>query len=144
MKFKTRFTPSTGEGFEFKEPSLTKSEFANDCDINTIVSRFRERGIDPDRDLPGVQFRDDFVDSPEVDLHSALNALNDVSDAFDELPASERAKFDNDYMAWFDSLQVKPQEEVPSSPENQGSVGEKVTAGTGTSLDVTVPADTNN
>lgn len=72
--------------------SLTKQSFAEECDINTIVHRFGLSG-----ELPtGVRMPTyaDFADVP--DYHTAMNALAAANEAFEQMPAVVRARFNND------------------------------------------------
>lgn len=74
------------------EPSMTKQEFAEECDINTIVRRFGLLG-----ELP-TSFRmpayDDYTGVN--DYHTALNIVRQAGENFMELPAELRARFGND------------------------------------------------
>lgn len=79
-------------GLVCDDPTRTQQQFAEESDINTIVRRFGLTG-----ELPSqvrVPMEGDFVDV--VDYQSALNAVIAADDAFMELPAAVRARFDND------------------------------------------------
>jgi len=74
-------------------PSKTVQADAADSDINNIVARF---GLTAE--LPyGVQVPEyaDYSDIPN-DYHAAMMYINDSDDAFMQLPADHRARFDND------------------------------------------------
>lgn len=75
-------------------PSMTREEFAEECDINTIMERYdSQKGWPlPPRDQEPIYY--DFVGMP--DLQSALHSLNEASEAFMTLPAKVRKEFDND------------------------------------------------
>lgn len=74
------------------DESKTKQSFAEECDINTIVRRFHLTGELPTNvRMPTYQ---DFVGV--FDFHSAMNAIVQASEAFDEMPAEVRARFHNE------------------------------------------------
>lgn len=78
------------------EPSLTLQQAAAECDINLIVARYAKTGSwTSDVSLPSV--RPSFGDFSNVgDFMSAQNAVLAAQEAFDELPAKLRKRFDND------------------------------------------------
>ena len=79
-------------GLTCVEPSLTKQAFAEEADINVIVQRFGITGVLPENPLPP-----NYGDFTGVsDYHSAMNAVAQAHEAFDALPATLRAKFEND------------------------------------------------
>lgn len=75
------------------EPSMTRQEFAEECDINTIMAQYEKHGVinHYNRQAPAYL---DLTDVP--DLASALRVLNDADAAFMTLSARLRAEFDND------------------------------------------------
>lgn len=82
-------------------PSRTKQEFTKEVDINNIMKRFEMSGYDPTV-LPvtkRVPLAGDFTQFPES-YHAALNFVNQAHDAFMELPAELRARFENDPQQW--------------------------------------------
>lgn len=76
------------------EPSLTRQEFAAECDINSLMSQFEKTGILPTNLATQPPRYLDVSDVP--DLPTALNMLNDATAAFMALPAIVRRDFDND------------------------------------------------
>lgn len=78
--------------------SLTRQEFAEECDVNAIVARFEKTGggwpFVPNNHVPHYV---DFTAVPS-DLQSAMSILNESNEAFMRLPASVRKDFDNDPM----------------------------------------------
>lgn len=70
---------------------ITQQQFAEECDINTIVKRFGLTG-----ELPG-DFRapvsGDFTDV--TDYKSAMDAVTAAQSEFMRMPASLRARFEN-------------------------------------------------
>jgi len=74
-------------------PSITKQEFADESDINTIMARYQVTGTVPQN--PDRQpFYVDAVDIP--DYMEAQNILIGARDSFAALPAKVRREFDND------------------------------------------------
>lgn len=79
-------------GFVSSEPTMAQQQFKDECDINTILERFAITGVLPENPLP--PHYGDF--SGIGDYHSALNRVIAAQDAFDALPATIRARFEND------------------------------------------------
>lgn len=75
------------------EPSLAQQNFAEEADINTIVNRYLRTGEMPEYSQAGWGV--DITGLP-ADYHAMLNALNAADDAFMQLPANVRARFNND------------------------------------------------
>lgn len=73
-------------------PSLTVQSMAEDTDLNVIMRRFGVTGQMPDN--PRLPVYGDFTGI--TDYKSALMAVMDASEHFMELPATVRARFDND------------------------------------------------
>lgn len=70
----------------------TKQEMAADCDINTIMGRWLERGIAPGLNSTQASYGDF---SSAEDLHSSINRVMEAQDQFDRLPAEVRKACDN-------------------------------------------------
>jgi len=77
-------------------PSLTRQEFVEECDVNNILTRFKQTG---DVNLLNLTERKamygDFTGLPDS-YHSALNYVKGAEQAFLTIPADVRARFDND------------------------------------------------
>lgn len=74
-------------------PSLTIQSEADACDINKIMAQWAKTGLLPHVNrFPGSY--GDFSDAS--DYQTALNRVIEAQDAFMELPAAIRTKFDND------------------------------------------------
>lgn len=71
---------------------MTKQSFKDETDINVIVERFGITGELPN-DVRAPQYQDF---TSVYDYHSALNAIAQAREAFDQMPAQVRAKFHND------------------------------------------------
>lgn len=74
-------------------PSLTRQEFAVDCDINTLMAKYEKTGVI--NHFNNAQPR--YIDLAETpNLQEALTTLADAQTAFMRLPAATRREFDND------------------------------------------------
>lgn len=77
-------------------PSMTKQEFADECDINVLMRRFQSTG-----DISVLNFTTrrpmsgDFTSAPES-YHEALNFVTDTKNEFMKLNADIRSRFHND------------------------------------------------
>lgn len=80
-------------GVSFKQPSLAKQAFKDECDINNIMKRFERDGILNHFNQYGGQYGD-FTDAP--DYHDAMNKITAANEMFLTLPAAIRARFSND------------------------------------------------
>jgi phage internal scaffolding protein len=74
------------------EESRTQQQFAEECDINTIVKRFGLTGELPENFR--VPQSGDFTNIG--DFHSAMNAVRSAEEAFMDMPAELRARFGYD------------------------------------------------
>lgn len=75
-----------------------KQSFKEECDINTIVERF---GLG--YELPENTRIPQYGDFSDItDFHTAMNATAKAREAFDQLPAEIRSKFNNDPGAYVD------------------------------------------
>lgn len=75
-----------------EEEGKTQQSFAEEVDINTIVKRYGLTGEMPMN--MRVPLAGDFTEV--TDFHSAMNMVIAAQEAFDQLPASMRARFHND------------------------------------------------
>lgn len=80
-------------GLVCEEETRTQQQFAEECDINTIVRRFGLTGELP-QDVK-VPLEGDYIDAV-TDYQSALNMVIKADDSFMEMPADVRARFNND------------------------------------------------
>lgn len=76
------------------EPSMTRQEFADECDLNQIMKRYEGQDIGAimRRDTPPVYI--DFEGVPD-NLMDYLQMQKDAENAFMTLPAVVRKEFDN-------------------------------------------------
>lgn len=76
-------------------PSLTRQEFAEECDINTIMARYNAHVIGGPGNLSPVEpMYVDFAEMPQ-DLMGYLEFMQNAENAFMSLPAIVRKEFDN-------------------------------------------------
>ncbi|QCQ84684.1 internal scaffolding protein [Blackfly microvirus SF02] len=74
-------------------PSLTRQEFADDCDINNLMAQYEKTGVINHFNNGEPRYYD-FEEMP--DLQNSLHILKDATTAFMSLPAHVRKEFDND------------------------------------------------
>lgn len=80
------------------EHSMTDEQFAEECDINCILKRYKITGQLPIRDGTPV-----FADVSEIGDYSAvMSKIKRANDYFDELPSDIRARFGNDQRAFYE------------------------------------------
>jgi phage internal scaffolding protein len=114
----------------FKNKSLTKQSFKNECDINNIMKQYSNTGT-----FPNVNQREPIYDDFEnnLDYHAAFNFVMDAQKSFYNLPSKLRSEFDNDPAKFLlftndpenipkmKELGILPQEQVltlpPEAPE---------------------------
>ncbi|UDN67678.1 internal scaffolding protein [robinz microvirus RP_93] len=81
-----------------REPSLTRQEFAEECDINTLMKRYDAHVIGGPGNLPPVEpMYVDFAEMPQ-DLMGYLKFMEEAEASFMRLPAVVRKEFDNSAM----------------------------------------------
>ncbi|UDN67776.1 internal scaffolding protein [robinz microvirus RP_115] len=78
----------------FDEPSRTRQEFADECDINVLMRKFEATGIVSHVDSRTPMYLD--VSDGVLPLAEALDVVRAADAAFMSLPARVRAEFDND------------------------------------------------
>ena len=82
-------------------PSLTRQEFAEDCDINVLMKRFENRDIGAIMRSATEPMYVDFTEMP-TDLMGYMQLMSDAEKAFMTLPATVRREFDNDPIGFVD------------------------------------------
>ena len=98
------YVPHADVSISAFDTSYTRQEFADECDINTIMKRYESAAI-PSHVNPREPMYLDLTDVP--DFQTALDRLRDADAAFMTLPATVRREFDND-PATFMEFAVKP------------------------------------
>lgn len=81
----------TGLSFEGTE-TMAQQQFKDECDINTIVKRFGLTGELPN----GINMPQSGDFTNVTDFHTAMNLVKQAEDAFLQIPADIRARFDHD------------------------------------------------
>lgn len=85
--------PHTGEVTQ--PPSLTKQEFARECDVNNVIKQYRTSGMLTHVNAKAAQGA--FEDLPDsVDFQESLHVIMTAERAFMELPAKVRDRFGQD------------------------------------------------
>jgi phage internal scaffolding protein len=83
---------SNESGLHCEDASLAQQHFKEECDINTILQKFNISGL-----LPETPLSPRYGDFTGIgDYHTALNRVIAAQDEFDGLPATIRARFNND------------------------------------------------
>lgn len=85
--------------FNTEGASLTRQEFAEECDINALMARYEKTGVISHVARGEPQYLD-LSDVP--DLATAMSVVHAAEAAFMSLPAGVRATFDNDPMRFID------------------------------------------
>lgn len=75
-------------------PSLTRQEFADECDINVIMATYERSGALPPINSAVAQYVD--LTAIPADYQTALDLLKEAETAFMSLPATVRREFEND------------------------------------------------
>lgn len=111
------------------EPSMTIQAPAVDCDINVLMDRM---GVTNAR-IPAVDISSDVFDYSDVpDLRTVLDRVRAAEDAFAEMPARIRSRFNNDPVAFLEFMQTDGNQDEavalgivqrkPSADKAEGSV----------------------
>lgn len=89
---------------DFPDPSMVKKSFAKDADINNVVRKYISQNVPFPTD-PKLVFGDF---SKTSHLSDAFDLVGRAMDAFDELPAKVREKFENDPQRFLHALEKNP------------------------------------
>lgn len=83
---------SNESGLACQEPTLAQQQFKDECDINNILRQFNVTGL-----LPEAPLSPRYGDFTGIsDYHTAMNRVIAAEEEFASLPATIRARFDND------------------------------------------------
>lgn len=97
------FEPHNEKGLDCsKDPKIVEASHAEDCDINVLLARYEKTGQFPETPANIDQAFGDFSNIP--DLQGVMEAAQQAEEAFMELPAKVRAKFDHDPAKLWDYL----------------------------------------
>lgn len=93
MKFQSAYSEPVRESdLVCLDPSLAQQSFKDDADINVLLERFKVTGM-----MPQGVIMPTYGDFTGIsDYRTAVDAIKKASDAFMELPANIRSRFDND------------------------------------------------
>lgn len=128
---------SESTGLKCEDASLTVQADAEEADINVLVKRFGLTGTMPV--LERVPLNADFVGN--ISYQDALNALRAADEAFMELPAEVRQRFNHDAGAFVDFVSdEKNREEVRKMGFLSEEAEARLSAGTVTTREGTVQA----
>ena len=92
-------------GFDTEGPSLTRQEFAEECDVNALMARYEKTGMQ----IPSHMSREpQYLDLSDVpDLHTAMNVMREAEAAFMQLPGHIRLEFSNDAVKFVEFAEDK-------------------------------------
>ena len=87
------------------EPSFTRQEFKDECDINVLMATYEKTGM-----LPAFNPKSpDYLDVSEIpDLRESMEVVKRAEAAFMTLPAKVRQEFDNSAAAFVDWMNSDP------------------------------------
>jgi phage internal scaffolding protein len=92
MKFQTAFGSHRAFNLDCGTESMTQQCHAAECDINNILSRFQKTGVIEHEN----RFQGEYANFLDVyDYHDAMIRVAEANEAFDSLPSSLRAQFNN-------------------------------------------------
>lgn len=75
------------------EPTMTNQAFKDEVDLNVIMARYIGTGVVP-QNITRIPLPPEQLIEP-MDYQTALHYVMEVHDAFEQLPASVRARFQN-------------------------------------------------
>lgn len=85
------YRPRERQSISFPTGTRVKQSFADDCDINKILAKYKTTGV-----IDHVTNNGQYVDCPTgLDFHDAQNLIIAAQQTFDELPAHVRKEFGN-------------------------------------------------
>lgn len=113
------------EGITFTQVTLTKPQFASECDISNIINKFMRTGQLPVmNERPTIQSTEGLPDN----FQDLMDSMVKVRQQFDTLPLEERNKFNNNPELWLEALAneknvnepEKIEEALASSTQEEG------------------------
>lgn len=94
MEFRTVYTErKPKKGFVFTQPSRTKQDFADECNINRIMDKYATTGVVTHL-AAGHPIYGDF--SNVMDYRESLEVVMNAEERFMSMPSDLRKRFDND------------------------------------------------
>lgn len=112
-RIKGRFNFGKIPGIGFDSSKVAKQSFAKECNINTIVSKYKKSGVVTLH--LGQPLYGDF--SQVGSYHEALIRIQKADEEFNSLPAKVRERFGNDPGALFEFLAKTDDESIKLSVE---------------------------
>lgn len=102
MKISSKYSHHTVPGESNTEPSLTHQSFKSECDVNTIMDRFKTTGslTDPTITPSRSPIFGDFTNVP--DFRGAQEIIIESNNLFMSLPSDIREEFDHDPALFLD------------------------------------------
>lgn len=111
-KLRTAYGKKTRHSLKFSQPSMTKQEFRDECNVNNILDKYQRTGIITHLKQNKGAY-DDFTQHGSY--QESLNNVIEAENAFMALPSSIRKKFNNDPGAFC---------EYVANPENHSDLVE--------------------
>lgn len=106
------------DGLTFTQPSLTRPQFAPECDLRTIIERFMRTGeIRQPAERPTI----DGVEGLPSTFEEMMQNVALARQRFEMLPLEERNKYNNDPEAWLQALQEQQNEQDEVEPSSTPS-----------------------
>ncbi|AZL82724.1 internal scaffolding protein [Apis mellifera associated microvirus 7] len=102
-KLSSAFVQHEPVDVSFDEPSRTRQEFADECDINVLMRKFEATGVVSHVNQRSPMYLD--LSDGVMPLQEALDTVRSATEAFMSLPARARAEFDNDPVAFVEFAQ---------------------------------------
>lgn len=131
MEFQHAYSvPFRGSDLECLDPSLAQQHFKDETDINVLLERFKVTGQMPQ----GVRLPTYGDFTGVTDFRSAQEAVLNARNAFMDLPASLRARFENDPQKLMDFLAD------PANSDEAVKLGLKVASASASASAAAAPA----
>lgn len=73
--------------------SMTKQSFKDECDVNTILAQYQNTGVITHLNSRQLEYLDN---TTHDNYHSSINLVLEAQNAFDQLPAKVRKRFENE------------------------------------------------
>lgn len=97
LKFRTAYSDNVRVPFETVGPSLTDPIFAEDLKIQNMVKKYDSQNL-----LELGRKSPQYIDFTNVvDLHSAMDMVNEANETFQEIPSDIRERFQNDPQTFY-------------------------------------------
>lgn len=98
MNFHTCYSHNPGHSFRSDKPSMTDSQYKEECDINAVVDRALRGNVPGYLDRGKGSFGDV---SQYTDFRQMMDVVDSGTRAFMEVPSAIRARFGNDPRAFY-------------------------------------------